>query len=185
MPDYTKGIIYKVWDNNFTKCYIGSTIQPLSKRFEEHRRKYKAFLNGKYQLNSVFSLFDECGAENCKIELLELYSCNSREELLSREGIHQRENECVNRKVEQRTKQQYRLDNLDKMKEKDHLYYINNKDTILERQKQYHQNNKAENNENHRQYYIKNREKFIAHKKENNIKRKNHLQYIKSLEDTN
>ena len=44
MVDYRKGQIYKVCDQTFTKCYIGSTTQPLSKRMEKHRSDFKKYL---------------------------------------------------------------------------------------------------------------------------------------------
>ena len=34
---YANGKIYKIVDNAYTGCYIGSTIQPLSSRMSTHR----------------------------------------------------------------------------------------------------------------------------------------------------
>ena len=95
MPDYQKGKIYRIWDNAFTKCYIGSTVEPLSKRMTKHREKYNAYLRQTYPFTTSFALFDNFGFENCKIELLENFRCNSREELSAREGYHQRNEACV------------------------------------------------------------------------------------------
>ena len=44
MVDYSKGKIYKIWDNLYTICYVGSTTQPLSKRMVKHRCDYKRYL---------------------------------------------------------------------------------------------------------------------------------------------
>ena len=41
--------------------------------------------------------------ENCKIELVENYACNSKEELNAREGFYIQNNECVNKLVAGRT----------------------------------------------------------------------------------
>lgn len=46
MPDYSKGQIYKIVDNGFNKCYIGSTVETLSKRMTHHRYHYTAFKKG-------------------------------------------------------------------------------------------------------------------------------------------
>ena len=38
MPDYSKGLIYTIRNrNDDTKIYVGSTIQPLYKRFHQHK----------------------------------------------------------------------------------------------------------------------------------------------------
>ena len=110
MPDYTKGKVYKIWDANYTRCYIGSTCEELSKRMTKHREKYKQYLNNKYGKTTSFDLFDEFGLQNCKIELLETYPCNSRAELLAREGHYIKNTECINKQIPTRTKQQYYQD---------------------------------------------------------------------------
>ena len=110
MPDYRQGKIYALWDNNFTKCYIGKTVESLSNRKAKHKRKYKAYLNGTDAFTTSFSLFDEFGVDNCIIELLEHYPCSSKEELRAREGHHIRNEECINKRMEGRTKKQHYQD---------------------------------------------------------------------------
>ena len=39
-------------------------------------------------------IFNEFGIENCKIELIENYPCQSKEELFKREGGHQSNRMC-------------------------------------------------------------------------------------------
>ena len=55
---------------------------------------------------SVFEVFNEYGVENCKIELVEKFSCNDKEELHAREGQHQQDCVCVNKRVAGRQRQQ-------------------------------------------------------------------------------
>ena len=55
-----------------------------------------------------FELFDEYGLENCKIELIENYPCNSKEELQRQEGQHIRKTECGNKQVTGRPAIEYR-----------------------------------------------------------------------------
>ena len=108
MRDYSNGKIYKIWDINYNKCYIGSTVEQLSSRMTKHRAKYKQYVNAKYPLTNSFLSFDEFGIDNCKIELVELFPCKSKAELETREGFHIRNNECVNKNITGRTKQGYK-----------------------------------------------------------------------------
>ena len=47
MSDYSEGKIYKVWDYQYTKCYVGSTVDILYERMNKHKYDYKLYLNGK------------------------------------------------------------------------------------------------------------------------------------------
>ena len=86
---YQNGKIYQITDIGYNKCYIGSTTEGLSLRMTRHRANYKNFLknNGKNFISS-YDLFNEYGLENCKIELIEYYKCNTLQELRKREGEH-------------------------------------------------------------------------------------------------
>ena len=113
---YSNGKIYKITDNAYTKCYIGSTIQPLSTRMGGHRRNYKKYLNGNCPLTTSFLLFEEFGIENCKIELVEECPCENLEQLLKKEGSYIQNLDCVNRYVVGRTRHEYRVANKDNIK---------------------------------------------------------------------
>ena len=62
-------------------------------------------------------IFDEFGIKKSKIELVESFSCNSKEELLKREGYYISHNQCVNRCVAGRTRQEYRNENKEAIQE--------------------------------------------------------------------
>jgi hypothetical protein len=124
---YQNGKIYKIVDNGYNKCYIGSTIEALSSRMAKHRSGYRNYLSGgnsHYRCN-VWDMFDEYDLENCKIELIEEFPCENKMQLLKREGFHIQNTNCVNKRVEGRTKQeymfeynaQYRENNKQKLKE--------------------------------------------------------------------
>lgn len=181
---YHKAKIYKIVDNKYTKCYIGSTCQDLSKRIAEHRRNFRC---KQHHNVSVYQLFREFGIENCKIELIEHFPSNSKEELAKREGEIIRTTECVNKRVEGRTRKEYYQDNCEKILENNRYYqqdhrqeiheqqnqhYKENRDKVLEerkrfyqanltkildRAKKYRQNNRDQLNEKCRQYYHKNK----------------------------
>ena len=67
---------------------------------------------------TVHQIFDEYGFENCKIELVELFPCNIKAELLKREGEIIKNNECVNKFIPGRTQSEYQKDNRDKATER-------------------------------------------------------------------
>ena len=105
MNKYQNGKIYKIVDIGYNKCYIGSTTESLSQRMARHRDGYNACKRGVKNASKTRSivLFDEYGIENCKIELLENYPCDSKEDLRSREGYYQEKHNCVNKQLASRT----------------------------------------------------------------------------------
>lgn len=83
MPNYQQSKIYKIISPHTDKIYIGSTIkQYLSQRLVKHKSDFKRWQQGKTHKVSSFDLI-ELG--NVEIILLELYPCNSKDELTSRE----------------------------------------------------------------------------------------------------
>ena len=136
MPDYKQGKIYKIVDANEEMVYVGSTTDTLSRRMVGHRVQYKA-----RRINySVFDIFDKYGIENCKILLIELCPCDTKDELTRREGEFIKALTCVNKNVAGRTRKAYRQDY---------------KEEIKEEQKAYRQTHKEEA----RAYYLANRDK--------------------------
>jgi hypothetical protein len=95
--DYKNSKIYKIIDLEYTKMYIGSTTQLLTKRFCSHKSKYNKYKKNNIGYISSFILFDEFGIDNVKIELIENYPCNNKEELLKKEGEYIKNNICVNK----------------------------------------------------------------------------------------
>ena len=123
---YQNGKIYKITDNAYTEQYIGSTVQPLASRMSGHRRNYEDYRNGKYAHVSVFDLFDKYSLGNCKIELIEHYSCKDKEELRQREGYWIKLEECVNKRIAGRTKKE-------QLVEYRPVYYERNKERLKEK----------------------------------------------------
>ena len=75
---YHNGKIYKIVDIGYNKCYIGSTTEGLSLRMARHRQKFKLFLKDcKGSHIRSFDIFSEYGVDNCKIELIEYYKCDT------------------------------------------------------------------------------------------------------------
>jgi hypothetical protein len=134
--NYKNSKIYKITDIAYTKMYIGSTTQTLSRRFNKHKESYKRWKDGKRNKVSSFDIFDEFGIDNCKIELIEEYECENRIQLERKEGEHIKNNECVNKFIAGRTLKQYYIDHKDNLKEKAKQYYIDQKEKIVERRSQ-------------------------------------------------
>ena len=118
---YENGKIYKITDVGYNKCYIGSTCESLSKRMERHRKQYKEYIKGRMKKKTTAMIYSMKwvlrNIENCKIELIENYPCQSKEELFKREGGHIKATECVNRQIAGRTQQEWKLDNPEQARE--------------------------------------------------------------------
>ena len=108
--DYKNGKIYCIRSPNTDKVYIGSTTQPLSKRFYKHKADYSVYKNLGKKNTKSYEIFD-CG--DAYIELIEEHPCENKMLLNKREGEVMREMDCVNRKLEGRKKQEYGRDNKD------------------------------------------------------------------------
>ena len=154
---YQNGKIYKIVDLGYTKCYIGSTIDSLSKRMAKHRQSSNP--------TSSKSLFDEFGKNNCKIELIETYPCNSKDELKRREGFFIQAIECVNKRVEGRTRVEYYRDNQDSILENKHQYYEENKEKAKTYSRECTVSHKEQISEMKKQYYNANKNDILEKQK--------------------
>lgn len=150
---YKNGKIYKLWCLDCDDTYVGSTTQPLSTRLYQH----------KTQLNcSSKILFEK--SDNVKIELIEEFPCENKDQLNQREGHWIREINCVNKNIAGRTVKewyqdnqeqikQYRLEHKEQKKERDKKYYQDNKEQMLEQNKQYRLEHKEQIREQHAKKY--------------------------------
>ena len=160
-----------------------------------HRRHYTSFNKGTPTSNIyVFALFDEFGVENCKIELVEEYPCNSKSELEKREHYHIQLNTCVNKLIAGRSGKEYHIENRkyllkqakiwrdthveerhvyhkgynaihkDDISQKHKQYYEQRKDTIIERTRQYYHEHKEDVAEARKKYYQLHKEEARQYK---------------------
>ena len=144
MVNYSNSKVYKIWSTQGDKIYVGSTTkQYLSQRMDSHRSKYKSYKENKYHFITSFLIFEEYELDNCYIELLEAKECRSKDELIQLEGKFIRELNCVNKRVEGRTKQEYYQDNKDSIQQYKKGHYTDNKDKIIEKVKEYYESNKV------------------------------------------
>jgi hypothetical protein len=154
---YQLSKIYTIRHPDTDKFYIGSTCQQyLSKRFASHKKDYinksSLSINSKNPTSSTI-LFN-MGIDDCYIELLENYPCNSKLELEKREGelIRIHKDNIVNKNISgydyknNKTKynKQYNEDNKEHIANLHKQYSKDNKEHISNRQKQYRKDNKEE-----------------------------------------
>ena len=140
MPDYQKSKIYKLWSPSKNLVYYGSTTETISRRLSKHLTDFNRYDNTtqKGYVNSFKIL--EC--PDYKIELVEDYPCNNRQQLCKKEGEYIKANECVNKCVAGRTAEEYYLDNIDKKKQYDADYRDANADKIKQYNKEYREKQK-------------------------------------------
>ena len=180
MNRYENGKIYKIVDVGYNKCYIGSTCESLSQRMARHREKYQQYLRTGKKHTNIVLLFDEFGVENCKIELIENYPSDSKSILQKQEGHHIRNTDCVNKKMEGRTRKEYQEDNKERISERGKEWYENNKEYCAERARLKRELFNEEVNEQSRKSYYRNRdtiserrkEKYKDNKEQINVKRR-------------
>jgi hypothetical protein len=130
---YQRGMIYTIKNiTDDTKIYVGSTMNNLSKRFYTHKSDCKS---GKRI--SLYSYIENNDWSNWYIEWYEDFPCNSKKELNRREGQVIREIGTINKQIAGRTVNEYREDNVDKIKK----YYKENIDKIKEQKKKYYKKN--------------------------------------------
>jgi hypothetical protein len=146
---YQNGKIYKIWSLETDKIYIGSTCDTLTNRISGHRRIYKSWKEGKRNnvSNSVV-LFDLVGVENCKIELMKLFPCESKSELEAEEGCVMRANKdlIVNRCIAGRSHKEWIDEHKEELKIKNKEYRDTHKEERKKVKKEYYDNNKEEIN---------------------------------------
>jgi hypothetical protein len=125
MPDFSRGKIYKITGGGLT--YYGSTtLKYLSQRLSGHKQdKQRAKMNG-----SCFQILDY---PDCQITLVESYSCNNVNELRARERFFIEHNDCVNKNIPGRTKQEW----LEQNKDYQQNYREQNKEKYLTYQRNY------------------------------------------------
>jgi len=116
---YKNGKIYTIrCKNDDSLIYVGSTVQPLFKRWFEHQSRVNIEKSKEYN-HSLYQKMRETNIEDFYIELYEEFSCENKEQLNKREGQIIREIGTLNKNISGRTP-----------KEKNKEYYEANQDKI-------------------------------------------------------
>jgi len=140
--DYKNGKIYKIVSDLTDMIYIGSTTQPLYKRYYEH---IKGFKNGHNTSKSV----EIIKHGETHIELIEDFPCERKEQLNAREGYYIRLNKdnCVNRCIAGRTRKEYRNEKKEEINAIKILYRENNRERLRKEAIKYREENQIKINE--------------------------------------
>jgi hypothetical protein len=184
--DYSKTIIYKIVCNdlNITDVYVGSTTDFI-RRKGEHKRKSNNESSKAYNFKVYQTIRDNGGWDNFTMVEIEKCPCNDSNEAHARERYYyELLNAKLNIKYPNRTINEYRKDNKDKIKEERKQYYKNNKEKfkeyseinkqkINEQRKQYNEVNKEKINEKAKQYRENNRDKLNEKAKQYREAKKN------------
>lgn len=144
---YSEGKIYKISNTLNSKIYVGSTIKTLSDRLNCHILTSKATVNGNFKENSKWRVFlRENDEEIFKIELIELFPCNSKIELRIREQYYI---DTLNPQFN--SIKSYQTEDGHKTQKKEYrdkwLSDKKNKDYYLNQCKEYYEKNKKKKNE--------------------------------------
>ena len=112
---YERGKIYAIKSYLTEQVYVGSTCEiNLSSRMAQHRSGFRKYtrIGGSCTTSRLILQHGDA-----YIELLELFPCNTKDELLKREGHHIRNTNCVNKIMPGRTPLEYRIDNAESIKQ--------------------------------------------------------------------
>ena len=166
MVNYQDGKIYRIDGGGLT--YVGSTTNKyLSTRLAKHKNHYKRYLDGKSE--NYYTSFEIIKTGEYKIELIEMFPCNSKDELNAREGHYIRQMDCVNALIAGRTKKEW---------------YENNKEHVVAQKKQYRENNKqAISTRANQKHTCECGGRYTNRNKSTHLKSLKHLNYLKEVKE--
>jgi len=142
--DYSKSMIYKLCCKNpiINDIYIGSTTNFKSRK---NRHKFNCCNkdNKQYSLNVYEFIRNNGGWNDWDMIMIEEYSCDNKKQLETRERYWIEELKSnLNTTIPTRTREEYRINNKDKLNDTSKKYYEKNKDKINETKKEYYEKNK-------------------------------------------
>ena len=143
---YKNGKIYTIrCKNDNTFIYAGSTVQPLFKRWHQHKKILNNEKRKEYNI-FLYKKIRETNLENWYIELYEEFSYESKEQLNKRRGEVIREIGTLNKRIEGRTQKEYREDNKEKILQSMKEYREKNPIDINQIIDNFNESDKRENN---------------------------------------
>ena len=155
MPDYQLGKIYKISNDIDDEEYYGSSTYPyLTERMRCHHNCCKDITGRRDSI--LYKKMREIGFEHFKIELVERYPCNSKEELNIKEqyylDLHKPKLNDFN--AIGQSEEYY--------KERKREKYLENRDEVLKINKERYEKNKVEILKKQKEYTEKNHDKINA-----------------------
>jgi hypothetical protein len=172
MCDYKNSKVYAIRSFKTKNIYIGSTVQPLSRRMTGHRNDYKCY---KKNIKNYITSFEILKHGDAYIELIELCNCSCNAELRKIEGKWIRKKDCVNKNIPGRNKKQYYVDNKDSIKEY--------RDDHKQQSKQYRDDHKQQSKKYRDDHKQQSKEYRDDHKQQSKEYRDDHKQQSKEYRD--
>ena len=169
ISSYETGKIYKLVNDETDHEYYGSTIQTLKERYNDHKRGYRRYLNGKCEYMSSYEIVKYL---SYKIILVENFPCKSKYELEVRERYYIENFKCVNKTIPTRSDKEWRDQNKDILKEKSKQWRDENKDKRKQDAKEYYEKNKEKCKEKQKYYRLENNEKISKKQKQYRLENK-------------
>jgi len=159
------GYVYSLRTHQTPDIYIGSTTQSLSRRISNHRNCYKQYSTEKK--GNYVSSYEIVKYGDAYIELEFEGEFESKNALHRKEGEYIREKNCVNKRIEGRTKQEYAKDN------KEHIsnYKKQWREEHVEERAEYLKKYREEHKVEEKQYREKHKEEFAKKRKERDKKK--------------
>jgi hypothetical protein len=145
MNKYTNGKIYRLVCNITGLNYYGSTIQPLYKRLNDHKKSYSKYTRDKFHYLTAYEIIKN---NNFNIVLVEEFPSKNKQQLEARERYYIDNNECINKYRPTRTKKEYYEEHEKHLTNLKKQHYINNKDIIQQKRKEKYKNMTEEQREN-------------------------------------
>ena len=147
MADYSQAKLYKLTSQSTPKIYIGSTLKTLTQRFNKHKYNYNFYCKNKHNPNTPNNPFirsyELMEHDDCTIELIEEFPCQSKRELIARESHYIRTlPHVINFVIPDRTPEEYYIANRQRISEHKKEYYQTNKEYIKQRVKNYYHHRK-------------------------------------------
>jgi hypothetical protein len=126
------GRIYKLVSTETDKVYVGSTTRRLQKRMTDHKYNYARYILGKYCYVTSFEIMKHF--PNISIELIYEGVFETKADMYRLEGeyIQVTEN-CINKHIAGRSKEEYRQDKKDIIRQKKQDYREKNKEKLCEK----------------------------------------------------
>jgi hypothetical protein len=125
------GRIYKLTSNLTDKVYVGSTINDIKKRFYDHKAGYHHYLKTNCKYTTSFEILKY---DDAKITLLHEQEFECIADMHRMEGQYmQCVDNCINKHIMGRTRNQWRSDNKEKIVTWHKDYREKNKEHLLEK----------------------------------------------------
>ena len=140
MPDYSKSVIYKLYDNTNEDTYYGSTCNKLRFRIKDHKNKAlsKTVIHNCKSKSIILN-------DDYTYSVVEEYPCETKLQLHTRERWWIENNKCVNKNIPSRTQKEWFDSNSEENKQKCKIYYENNQEEMKIYFNKYNKDNKETN----------------------------------------